>query len=204
MDTMSLPLKFTAFREKASLDEQIAFLDTLFEPTDSLIYFTLKNKLFQKSLATQVNSYDSLIELIRKTLLDLNQAAEAEGISSFKIDHLANIIGAHPRLGEPPKQLSVHSLNEQKNLGGGSSGSGEASTVKEELMHLNSQYEAVYPGLRFISFVNGRSRPQIMAEMRARISSGHTWFEEVAIGINAMCDIALDRLHKYANYKQKL
>lgn len=203
---MSLPLSFGDFREKASLDERIAFLDTLFEPTDSLIYFTLKNQLFQKRLATQVHSYDGLIELIRKTMLDLNTAAEEEGISSFKIDHLANIIGAHPRLGEPPKQLSVHSLSEQKNLGAGSNSPDDMETVKmkNELMQLNDQYEAAYPGLRFISFVNGRSRPEIMAEMRVRISSGHTWFQEVAIGINAMCGIALDRLHKYTDYTQRL
>lgn len=37
---------------------------------------------------------------------------------------------------------------------------------------LNEAYEAKFPGLRFVVFVNGRGRGEIMAIMRERIERG--------------------------------
>ena len=41
-----------------------------------------------------------------------------------------------------------------------------------ELARLNEAYEAKFPGLRFVVFVNGRGRGEIMAIMRERIERG--------------------------------
>ena len=41
--------------------------------------------------------------------------------------------------------------------------------VVAELARLNEAYEAKFPGLRFVVFVNGRGRGEIMAIMRERI-----------------------------------
>ena len=41
-----------------------------------------------------------------------------------------------------------------------------------ELARLNEAYEAKFPGLRFVVFVNGRARGEIMAIMRERIERG--------------------------------
>lgn len=37
---------------------------------------------------------------------------------------------------------------------------------------LNAAYEAKFPGLRYVVFVNGRGRKEIMKDMRARIENG--------------------------------
>lgn len=42
----------------------------------------------------------------------------------------------------------------------------------EELGKLNEEYEAKFPGLRFVVFVNGRGREEIMRIMRERIARG--------------------------------
>ena len=41
-----------------------------------------------------------------------------------------------------------------------------------ELGRLNEEYEAKFPGLRFVVFVNGRGRGEIMEIMRERIGRG--------------------------------
>jgi 2-oxo-4-hydroxy-4-carboxy--5-ureidoimidazoline (OHCU) decarboxylase len=40
------------------------------------------------------------------------------------------------------------------------------------LAKLNGEYEDKFPGLRYVVFVNGRPRPVIMENMRARIARG--------------------------------
>lgn len=74
----------------------------------------------------------------------------------------------------------------------------EAHAVEDEaatLSALNAAYESTFPGLRFITFVAGRSRSLIFAEMRGRITEGDREKERTR-AIDAMRDIALDRLSK--------
>jgi len=42
----------------------------------------------------------------------------------------------------------------------------------EELRALNGEYEKKFPGLRFVVFVNGRGRGEIVEVMRERIARG--------------------------------
>jgi len=67
----------------------------------------------------------------------------------------------------------------------------EAATLKA----LNEEYERTFPGLRYVVFVNGRSRSVIFEDMRRRIARGDI-VEERVEGIKAMCDIAIDRAGK--------
>jgi len=67
--------------------------------------------------------------------------------------------------------------------------------VVAELARLNEAYEAKFPGLRFVVFVNGRGRGEIMTIMRERIERGD-WEAERDGAIEAMCEIAIDRAAK--------
>lgn len=174
-------------------DTQISVLEELFEPSYSIIRFTLKNKVFMQLAQKEAVSYAEFIELIRSHLLQVTHQAEAIGPSSRDVDHLAEIVSAHPRLGDPPKRLSAHSKEEQKNL----NNSKDSPEVRRKLVELNKAYEETYPGLLFVAFVNGRSRPEILKVMEQRIGSGNSWFREVEIAINELCAIALDRIKKW-------
>jgi len=63
------------------------------------------------------------------------------------------------------------------------------------LGRLNEEYEGKFPGLRYVVFVNGRPRSEIMENMRSRIDRGDIKAERQE-AIQAMCDIALDRATK--------
>lgn len=72
------------------------------------------------------------------------------------------IIAAHPRLGAK-KVDSKLSQAEQASL---QSDPAEAAILTD----LNAQYEKTFPGLRYVVFVNGRSRPVIFEDMKRRIA----------------------------------
>jgi 2-oxo-4-hydroxy-4-carboxy--5-ureidoimidazoline (OHCU) decarboxylase len=185
----------------ASVKIQINALDLLFESsTDlhTLVLPTLRPKrvpanpglsvdLPGPSKATipeaQFTSYASLIRHVDSLLVALSQS-EAPG--ARKKLHI--ILGSHPRLGAK-KVDSAQSQAEQAQLNTG--GAEEA----EKLKALNEEYETRFPGLRYVVFVNGRSRPVIMEDMRRRIDRGDISAEEKE-AIRAMVDIALDRAKK--------
>ncbi|KAG2141330.1 Oxo-4-hydroxy-4-carboxy-5-ureidoimidazoline decarboxylase [Suillus clintonianus] len=93
-------------------------------------------------------------------------------IHAWNADDQAEFIIAHPRIGEV-KQLSALSAKEQS---GGLSATTRVETppeVLKRLEHLNACYEHVYPGLRYITFVNGRTRAAIAREMEDKLQLGH-------------------------------
>ncbi|KAK5655276.1 hypothetical protein OQA88_5843 [Cercophora sp. LCS_1] len=154
-------------------------LDTLFEPSTTL------HALLVPILRTPHASYTSLLAKIRTTLREYHASLTASDRQP-----LHEILGSHPRLGEPKKEtLSEQSAQEQKKLQEG--GEEEARLLTE----LNAEYEARFPGLRYVVFVNGRGRGEVMEDMRARIAEGSLEREE-GRGLEAMCDIALDRARK--------
>lgn len=96
---------------------------------------------------------------------------------------------SHPRLGEKKvESVSVLSRGEQEGLK-------EQEGESEQLAALNKEYEGRFPGLRYVVFVNGRSRPVIMEDMRRRIQRGDIVAER-GEALRAMCDIARDRVGK--------
>lgn len=66
------------------------------------------------------------------------------------------------------KGLSKLSGKEQS--GGGAT----PKEVLEKLAHLNQLYCKVYPGLRYITFVNGRTRAQIIPEFESILGLPHS------------------------------
>ncbi|KAL6238570.1 hypothetical protein BDW75DRAFT_237246 [Aspergillus navahoensis] len=167
-------------------EEQFQALDTLFESSPEL------HTLMAPVLANQTfSSYASLIDAVGGRMSALSAAN-----SPTDREILVGILGSHPRLGQPKtaaaEHLSEMSKREQANLNTG------AEEQAEKLRLLNSEYEEKFPGLRFVTFVNGRSRDVIMEEMRARIDRGDTEREIEEI-IQGMVDIAKDRAKMLSN-----
>ncbi|KZL83426.1 ohcu decarboxylase [Colletotrichum incanum] len=156
-----------------SAEEQTRVLDTLFEPSPAIHALVLPS-----ISAASFRSYDELITHCYKIF-------EALTADPSRKAELHSIIGSHPRLGAK-KVESSQSAAEQAQLQ-----SGDAT----ELAALNAEYEARFPGLRYVVFVNGRGRPEIMDNMRKRISRGDLASEERA-AVQAMCNIARDRAAK--------
>jgi len=162
-----------------SAEERATVLDLLFEPSTSLHNLTVE------LLGTQ--KYPSYDDLIAEVGVQLNVLAESSSTSDTK--WLEDILGSHPRLGAK-KVESAQSQAEQAQLN-----TGNNEDESRQLAALNQEYEEMYPGLRYVVFVDGRSRPVIMEDMRKRIAS-HDIASERAAAIRAMCEIASDRARK--------
>jgi len=101
----------------------------------------------------------------------LGQARDvAHGLTD---DEKAEALAAHPRIGErSPEQH------------------GGDPAVLAELAELNSEYEERF-GFRFVVFVHGRSRAEIVPELRERLQN--TRAQELDNGLEALVSIAEDR-----------
>jgi hypothetical protein len=170
-------------------------LDLLFEPSSDLHTLALPTMR-----TISFASYEELITTIRDVLLAVAATVSSTSSTSPSSSSLApsdeakapllRILSAHPRLGEK-KVDSAQSRAEQANLRQG----GDSEEVLEELRRLNREYEERFPGLRYVVFVNGRGRGEVMEDMRRRIERGDYAAEERE-AIKAMCDIAKDRARK--------
>ncbi|KAG6006731.1 hypothetical protein E4U21_006716 [Claviceps maximensis] len=167
--------------ELASLPEaaQTTALDLLFEPS-----FAIHSTLLPVIRKASFSSYIEFIDQCRVALYRLAAASTPTSPNPA----LLSVIGSHPRLGAK-KVDSAQSNAEQASLQDQVEGEGE------HLAELNREYEDKFPGLRFVVFVNGRGRPEIMQDMRARIDRGD-FAKEIDAALQAMCDIAKDRASK--------
>ncbi|KAJ6779992.1 hypothetical protein PWT90_06876 [Aphanocladium album] len=155
--------------------EKSAALDLLFEPSAEI-----HSTLIPVIQTQQYSSYNDLIENCCQAFQTLASKSTAREPN----ETLLSILGSHPRLGAK-KVESAQSIAEQAKLGGES----------EILAKLNSEYEQKFPGLRYVVFVNGRGRQEIMEDMKARMDRGD-FDKEVDAALQAMCDIAKDRASK--------
>lgn len=89
-------------------------------------------------------------------------------------------LNAHPRIGE--RRLSATSAREQ--------GTDEDPQVMEELARLNDAYESRF-GFRFLVFVNGRPRAEILEVLRQRITRSRE--QEMEAAIDNLVAVARDR-----------
>ncbi len=94
-------------------------------------------------------------------------------------------LNAHPRIGADPTSLSALSRREQ-------SGDADVATLRE-LAAMNDEYERHF-GFRFVVFVAGRSKAEILPVMRERLRRSRE--EELATGIDQFLAIARDRLER--------
>ena len=117
-------------------------VSTLFEHSP-----VLDEHLVPKLASSAFTSYTDLID------------RSATIIQSWPPVLRSSFISGHPRIGEQnPKQLSALSAAEQARYH-------TPPWVIERLGWLNGVYEGRYEGLRYITFVNGRTRREVMEEM---------------------------------------
>ncbi|KAI5306332.1 hypothetical protein KEM56_001353 [Ascosphaera pollenicola] len=200
--------------QQLPLEEKCEVIDTLFEhsPTlHSVVLPILSRHTFQ--------SYPAFIAHVGHTLATMQSDGE-----NGKLDA---ILGAHPRLGEKRDKVSDLSRREQANLNSPSPveqdqqpiengadsaapspvqreemghrhrGSGSLEGIASELQRWNDLYEARFPGLRYVTFVNARPREEIIQDMINRIHRGDLERER-SEAISAICLIAVDRARKLA------
>jgi len=126
-------------------------------------------------------SADELAELFsgRTTFVDRLAALDdplgraRDVVRSLSQEEKAEALAAHPRIGErSPEQH------------------GDDPAVLAELARLNREYEERF-GFRFVVFVNGRSRAEILPVLRERIH--RTREEEMDTALDELCAIAEDR-----------
>ena len=105
------------------------------------------------------------------------------------------LIDAHPRLGASPASVSAMSFQEQgyereaaANLA--SEAALDRDRVAAELERLNLAYEARF-GFRYCVFVAGRSRSELLPDMRAALARERD--SELHRALDAVIDIAMDR-----------
>jgi 2-oxo-4-hydroxy-4-carboxy-5-ureidoimidazoline decarboxylase len=101
-------------------------------------------------------------------------------------------------LAELPEEAQIDALNTHPRIGetGGSArteseqGSDDDPALLAALRRLNKTYEEKF-GFRFVVFVNGRPRGEILSVLRERLQ--HSRAEELGTGLDELVAIALDR-----------
>ena len=138
------PLPPIAELTAGSTDALTGALAVLFEPSPTLAAH-LTPQVSARLQHIPVASYVALIDTALAAIAAWDDALKAQ------------FIAGHPRIGEV-KGLSALSAKEQ-------AAAATPPEVLARLQHLNACYEQRYPGLIYITFVNGRSRTAIMYEM---------------------------------------
>ena len=130
------------------------------------------------ALAERVRGSDPA-SIVGSARSEIARMSEAERIG---------VLNAHPRIGADPASLSALSRREQ---GGGA----DIATLRE-LASLNDEYERRF-GFRFVLFVAGRSKAEIVPVMRERLRRQRA--DELAAGIAEFLAITQDRLERIAS-----
>ncbi|KAJ3319743.1 hypothetical protein HDV06_005944 [Boothiomyces sp. JEL0866] len=159
--------KLPSIDQLNTLPEQdfIHVINTLFETAPPLQKKLIENK-----------PYSSYIQLIEKS---------DELIKQMNLQDQIAVVNAHPRIGAPTQTLSEQSKKEQ--------GTQVTPQVLEKLANLNKQYEDKF-GFKFVVFVNGRSRQEIVGVIEQRMFNSKD--DELKTGLRDMILIAKDRLSK--------
>jgi 2-oxo-4-hydroxy-4-carboxy--5-ureidoimidazoline (OHCU) decarboxylase len=129
------------------------------------------------SLAERVRGNDpaSIVASARSVIA---QMSERERIA---------VLNAHPRIGADSASLSALSRGEQ-------GGAADLATLRD-IGAMNDEYEGRF-GFRFVVFVAGRSKSEIVPVFRERLR--RTRAEELATGIDEFLAITRDRLRQTA------
>lgn len=132
-------------------------LTTLFEAPEEICSILVPQLLV---------SFDGNMQHLRQVPIHDIIGESIRIIHGWNLQLQARFIAGHPRIGET-KNLSSLSAKEQS--GGTNATMPTPPEVLLRLQHLNACYEHVYPGLRYITFVNGRSRAAIAEEMEDKL-----------------------------------
>ena len=141
---------------------------------------TAPNKLaaiFERApgLAERVRGSDAA-QIVESARIELARMTDVERIA---------VLNAHPRIGADPASLSALSRLEQ-------GGDAEVDTLRE-LATMNDEYERRF-GFRFVVFVAGRAKSEIVPVMRERLRRSRE--DELVTGVAEFLAIARDRLER--------
>ncbi len=138
----------------------------------------LPRQLSADELAELFEGRTHFVELLAEVEDPLGRAEEL--LVALSHEDRIEALNAHPAIGA--RKLSRRSAAEQ--------GSDADPAVLSELAYLNQVYEEKF-GFRFVVFVNGRPKREILEVLRERI--GRTLEEEVDTGCRELVAIARDR-----------
>ena len=139
----------------------------------------LPRKLTAEELAELFEGRTRVVEVLADIEDPLGRAEEV--LTTLTDEDKLEALNAHPAIGRR-KGLSARSALEQ--------GSDTDPAVLAELAYLNQVYEEKF-GFRFVVFVHGRPRSEILEVLRERI--GRTREEELETGCRELVAIARDR-----------
>jgi 2-oxo-4-hydroxy-4-carboxy--5-ureidoimidazoline (OHCU) decarboxylase len=138
----------------------------------------LPRQLTAEQLAELFEGRTRFVERLAELEDPLGRAREvALGLSD---NERKEILDAHPAIGSSAG--SARSSREQ--------GTDDDPAVLAELAELNAQYEERF-GFRFVVFVNGRERREIVPVLRDRLE--RTREDELATGVDELVQIAIAR-----------
>jgi 2-oxo-4-hydroxy-4-carboxy--5-ureidoimidazoline (OHCU) decarboxylase len=138
----------------------------------------LPRQLSAEELAELFEGHTRLVERLAEIDDPLGRAEEV--LAMLDEDEKVEALNAHPAIGA--RKLSARSATEQ--------GSDADPAVLSELSYLNQVYEEKF-GFRFVVFVDGRQKREILAVLGERI--GRTREEELETGLRELVAIAKDR-----------
>ena len=139
----------------------------------------LPRQLSAEELAELFEGRTKLVERLAELPDPLEQADEV--LAAMSDDEKVDALNAHPAIGQRAG-LSERSAAEQ--------GVDADPAVLSELAYLNQVYEEKF-GFRFVVFVAGRSKLEILEVLQERI--GNTREEELATACRELVAIAKDR-----------
>jgi 2-oxo-4-hydroxy-4-carboxy--5-ureidoimidazoline (OHCU) decarboxylase len=142
----------------------------------------LPRQLNAAELAELFEGRTRLVELLAERADPLGAAAD-DVIAELAEDDKREALNAHPAIGA--RKLSKHSAAEQ--------GAGGHPAVLTELVYLNQVYEEKF-GFRFVVFVNGRPKSEILKVLQERLE--RTREDELDTGLRELVAIARDRWNK--------
>ena len=142
----------------------------------------LPRQLTENELAELFEGHTRFVEQLAQLEDPLGQARKV--LADAPEDEQIEALGTHPRIGQRVN-ISEQAALEQ--------GSDEDPVLLAALAKLNKTYEKKY-GFRFVVFVDGRPRAEILSVLRQRLQ--HSRDEELAAGLDDLVAIALDRWRK--------
>ncbi len=131
----------------------------------------LPRQLSAEELAELFSGRTRLVERLAAEEDPLGRGEEV--LLAAPLEEQVEALAAHPRIGEPS--------SEQRGAGPG---------VLAELAELNRAYEERF-GFRFVVFVNGRTRAELLPVLRERLE--RTYEQELETGLRDLVAIAQDR-----------
>jgi len=141
----------------------------------------LPRQLTVDELAALFEGRTALVERLSERTDPLAEAPAV--LAELSEEEKVEALNAHPAIGAT--NLSAESAREQ--------GEGGDPAVLTELAYLNQVYQEKF-GFRFVVFVDGRPKPEILTVLQGRLQ--RTRAEELETGLGELLAIARDRARR--------